>query len=279
MLIFASLTRVGDLEENVLHDVAAVRALELEGLAAEVDVVEAPGGSRQNGGQTLLALKNLQDKVDSGLAGITGSPRLAGHGVRGVPVCAHGLAVNKGLGDSITSLLLVKTHHLGDNGSRGKLDENDVVESDLVEGVLKSHAALDLVGSDHSLQNVTDLEDLSVSKVSAVLVCAINPVGGRKDGTQIVGRVTPLSSKPAVVEVQPADHSTDVEGSVDGVKLEVCTRNLCAVGDNCALNSRTKNVPALLELQALETTAQSVNEDPSCCVVLENRELALTFRV
>jgi len=33
----------GDLEENVLHDVGSVGALELERLALEEDVVEAPG--------------------------------------------------------------------------------------------------------------------------------------------------------------------------------------------------------------------------------------------
>jgi len=35
--------REGDLEENVLHDVRSIRALELERLALEENVVEAPG--------------------------------------------------------------------------------------------------------------------------------------------------------------------------------------------------------------------------------------------
>lgn len=126
-------TRVGDLEENVLHDVAAVGALELEGLAAKVDVVEAPCGSRKNGGETLLALEHLQDEVYSSLASIASSPRLAGHGVGAVPVCAHRLAVNEGLRNGVTSLGLVETHHLGDDGGRSELDEDNVVESDLVE--------------------------------------------------------------------------------------------------------------------------------------------------
>ena len=38
----------GDLEEDVLHDVAAVGALELEGLALEEDIVEAPGLGREH---------------------------------------------------------------------------------------------------------------------------------------------------------------------------------------------------------------------------------------
>jgi hypothetical protein len=39
------LTRVRNLEKNVLHDIAAIAPLELEGLAAKVDVVKAPSGS------------------------------------------------------------------------------------------------------------------------------------------------------------------------------------------------------------------------------------------
>ncbi len=180
------LTRVGDLEENVLHNVAAVWALELEGLAAKVDIVETPGGSREDRGKTLLTLEDLQDEVHSSLASITSSPRLAGHGVRAVPVCAHRLAVDEGLRDGVTGLGLAETHHLGDNGGRGKLDEDNVVESDLVEGVLKGHATLDLVCPDHGLQDIANLEDLAVSKVSTVLVCAVDPVGGCENGTQVV---------------------------------------------------------------------------------------------
>ena len=45
-------TRVGDLEEDVLHDVAAVGALELKLVALEEDVVEAPDGSGEDGGYT-----------------------------------------------------------------------------------------------------------------------------------------------------------------------------------------------------------------------------------
>jgi hypothetical protein len=40
------LTRIGYLEEDVLHDVAAVGALELELIALEQDVVETPDRGR-----------------------------------------------------------------------------------------------------------------------------------------------------------------------------------------------------------------------------------------
>ena len=74
-------TRIGDLEKDVLHDVAAVGALELKLLALEEDIVEAPDRGGEDGGNTGLALEDLEGKVDGTLAGITSSPRLAGHGV------------------------------------------------------------------------------------------------------------------------------------------------------------------------------------------------------
>lgn len=116
------LSRVGNLEQDVLHDVAAIATLELELLSAEVDIVEAPGRSREDGRETGLALHDLEDQVNGLLASITSSPRLAGHGVGGVPVGTHRLAVNPGLGDGVTGLGLVQAQHLGDYGSRGNLD-------------------------------------------------------------------------------------------------------------------------------------------------------------
>lgn len=240
----------------------------MERLAAKVDVVETPGGSGEHGRQTLLALEDLQDEVDGGLASITSSPRLAGHGVGRVTVCAHGLAVHKGLGDGIASLGLVETHHLGDDGGRGKLDEDNVVQADLIERVLQRHAALDLVGADHSLQDISDLEDLAVAEVAAGLVGSCDPVGGCEDGTQVVGGVTPLGGQPAVVEVQPADHGSDVEGGVHGVELVVCSGNFGTVGDDGTGDDGSEDVPALLELETLETAAEGVDEDPSCSVEL-----------
>jgi hypothetical protein len=80
--------------------------------------------------------------------------------------------------------------------------------------------------------------------------------------------VTPLGSEPAVVEVEPSDHGANVESGIDGVKLVVCTGDLGTIGDDCALDDGAEYVPALLELQSFETTTESVNKYPSCCVVL-----------
>ena len=257
------LTWVGDLEQHVLHNVAAVLPLELERLAAKRHVVEAPGRSREHGGKTLLALEHLEHEVHSLLASISSSPRLSGHGVGRVPVGSEGLAVDPSLGDSIAGLSLVETHHLCDDGGGGQLDEHNVVETDLVERVLQRHAALDLVGPDHSLEDVSDLEDLAVAEVAAGPVCPGDPVGCCEDGAQVVRGVTPLSGQPAVVEVEPPDHGTDVESTVHRVKLVVGTGHLCTIGHDGSLDDGSKNVPALLELQRLETAAKCVDEDPT----------------
>ena len=127
------LTGIRDLEENVLHNVAAISSLELKRLTAKVDVLEAPGGSRMDSGQALLTLHDLQHEVYSCLTSITGSPGLARHGVGRVPVGSHRLAIDEGLRDSITCLRLTESHHLGHDGSRGKLNQDNVVQADLVE--------------------------------------------------------------------------------------------------------------------------------------------------
>ena len=271
-IILAVLTRVGDLEENVLHHVAAVGALELKLLALEEDVVETPDGGRQNGRNTLLALHDLESQVDGTLASITGSPGLAGHGVGGVTVGTQTLAIDPGLGDGVGDLLLVEAEHLGDDGGGGDLDEDDVVETDPVVGVEQGQASLDLVGLDHGLKDVLDGEDLATSQVTAGLVGSVHPVGDGEDGAQVVGGVTPLGGQPAVVEVEPADHRTNVEGGVDGVQLEGGSGDLGTVGDDGAGDDGAKQLGALLEPKTLETAAESVEEDPSCGVVLEATE-------
>lgn len=180
------LTRVGHLEENVLHDVAAVGALELELLALEENVVEAPDRRRQHRRDALLALEDLEGQVHSTLAGVTGSPRLAGHGVGRVAVGTQRLSINPGLGDGVGNLLLAEAEHLGDDGGGGDLDEDDVVETDLVVRVEQGEAALNLVGLDHGLEDVTDGEDLAAREVTASLIGSVDPVGNSEDGAQVV---------------------------------------------------------------------------------------------
>lgn len=193
-----------------------------------------------------------------------------------MPVGSERLAVDPSLGDSITGLGLVEAHHLCNNCGGGELDENDMVETDLVERVLQGHAALDLVRPDHSLEDVSDLENLAVTKVSASPVCPGNPVGSGKDGTQVVGGVAPLGGQPAVIEVEPTDHGTDVESTVHRIELVVGAGNFGTVGNDGTLDDRAQNVPALLELERLETATKCVDEDPTGRIELNSSTSAMS---
>lgn len=249
-----------DLEENVLHDVGAVRSLELELLAAKEDIVETPGLGGQDRGHTSLTLLDEQSQVNGSRGGITGSPRLSRHGVGGVSVGSERLTVDKGLRDGISGLLSREAEHAGDNGSRGDLNENNVVETDSVERVLDGETSLNLVGLDHALEDILDLEDLALK---TGLGGSSLPVGNGKDTAKVIGGVSPLGGEPAVVEIEPSDDGTNVEGTSDGVNLVVGTGDLGSVGHNGAGNNGANNVGTLLVLETLKTTAESVKETES----------------
>jgi len=195
-----------------------------------------------------------------------------------VAVGSQRLAINPSLGNSIGNLLLVEAEHLGDDGGRGDLDKNNVVKTDLVVGVEESQATLDLVSLDHGLEDILDNKGLAASEVTTSLVGTVDPVSDGEDSTKVVRGVTPLSSEPAVVEVEPSDHSTNVESCVDGVKLEGSTRDLGTVRDNGARDNGSKELRALLEPQTLETAAEGVEKNPSSSVELLKYELAMNFQ-
>lgn len=96
------------------------------------------------------------------------------------------MAVNEGLRDGVTCLSLTEAHHLGHDSCGSQLDQNDVVQTDFVERVLQSHAALDLVCPDHCLKDISDLEDLAIAEIASSLVCSCDPVGSCEDRPQVV---------------------------------------------------------------------------------------------
>lgn len=247
----AGRTRIGNLEENVLHDIAAIRTLELKLLALEKVVVETPDRSAQNSRNTTLTLENLEHKVHSTLASITSSPGLPGHGVWRMTVCTQTLTINPRLGDSIGSLLLIQTQQLGRNSGSRNLDKHNMVQTNLVERVLQREHTLNLMRLDHSLQDITNLQDLALSNVSTSPVCARNPVGNGKDTAQVVGRMTPFGRKPAVIVIEPSDHGTDVESSIDRIELIRSSGNFGTVGDHGAVHDRTEQFGALVEAEGL----------------------------
>ena len=81
--------------------------------------------------------------------------------------------------------------------------------------------------------------------------------------------MTPLSSEPAVIVVEPSDHGTNVEGAIHRVELEGCARDLGAIGNNSSLNNWAEKLCAFFESQTLKTAAYGIEENESSCVKLQ----------
>lgn len=80
--------------------------------------------------------------------------------------------------------------------------------------------------------------------------------------------MTPFSCQPAVVEVEPSDHGSNVEGSLDGVELVWCAVNFGTIWDRGALDNGSEELGAGFEFEGFETTTEGVNEDPPGGIVL-----------
>ena len=106
-----------------------------------------------------------------------------------------------------------------------------MVETVPVVGVLEREAALDLVSLDHGLEDILDDKGLEAG-LRVGLGSTGDPISHGEDTTEIVRGVTPLSSEPAVIVVQPTDSSTNVEGTTDRVEGVWCTRDLASVRDD-----------------------------------------------
>jgi len=107
-----------------------------------------------------------------------------------------------------------------------------VVETDTVEGVLEGKAALDFVGLDHGFKNILNCGDLdALGGIGFGSTC--EPVSDGKNTTEVVRRVAPLGSEPAVIVVKPSDSGANVESSADGVELVGGTWDLGTVWYNC----------------------------------------------
>lgn len=103
------------------------------------------------------------------------------------------LSINEHLGDDVDRLRVREAEQLGNDGGRGELDEDDVVQSYAVERVLQGHAALDLVRHNHALEDVLDGQ----GSLACGDVGARDPVRNGEDGTEVVRGVAPLGGEEA----------------------------------------------------------------------------------
>jgi hypothetical protein len=123
------LGRKADLEEHVLHHVAAVAARELERLALEQHIVEAPGLRRERRRVAHFSLEGEQGETHCTRCRVAGCPGLARPRVGRVPVGAQRLAVDERLGDGIDDLVAGGAQQTGADRTGGDLDQHHVIEA------------------------------------------------------------------------------------------------------------------------------------------------------
>ena len=149
---------IADFEEHVLHHVGAVRALEFELLAAEGDVVEAPGFCGERRWIAHLAGACHQRQPHRAAGGVARGPAFARAGVGRVAIRAQALAVDPCQRERVDGLFAREAEQLAHDRGGRDLDQHDVIEADFVERVFQRDAALNLVGLDHGRQNIAHLE-------------------------------------------------------------------------------------------------------------------------
>ncbi|CAB3773046.1 hypothetical protein LMG29739_06363 [Paraburkholderia solisilvae] len=210
------LGRKRNLEQHVFHHVRTVRTLELECIAVEQHVVEAPRLRTQH--RRIAHLAGLRDQREAHRArrGVAGGPRLARAGVRRMAVRAQRVPIDERERHRVDQLVAREADQLADHRGRRELDEQHMIEPDLVERVLERDAALNFVRLDHADQDVFHRQRL-FARCDGV---ARQPVGGGENAAEVIGRMAPFGGEPGVVEVEPADHRADIERGLDRIELE-----------------------------------------------------------
>ncbi len=250
------LGRVGDLEQHVFHDVAAIAALELERPAPEQHVVVAPGPRAERRRVAHLARHRDQREAHRAARRVAGSPALARARVRRVPVGAQRAAVDPGMRQRVQDLFAVPAQHACHDRRRCDPDEQHVVEADPVVAVLEREHALDLVRLDHRLEHVTHRQRRPARRPG--LPAQI--IRHREDAAEIVGRVAPLGREPGVVEVEPAVHGADVERRHDRVQLVRGPGHARAAGQRRAGHDRAEQLGTGRVIERLEPAGERVHQ-------------------
>jgi hypothetical protein len=91
--------------------------------------------------------------------------------------------------------------------------------------------------------------------------------------------VAPFSSKPAVIVIQPADHSADVECTVHGIEYVGRPWHSRAIGNSCTFDDRPEELGAFFEAESLEAAAQGVQEDEAGSVELNRFRTELIIEI
>lgn len=88
--------------------------------------------------------------------------------------------------------------------------------------------------------------------------------------------MTPLSGKPAVVVVQPADHGANIEGAVYRVEYVWGTRYPRAIRNSRSFDDRAQELGAFFEAESFKTAADSIKENVAGRVILQVISVSIT---
>ena len=248
--------REGNLEQHVFHHIAAVRTLELERLALEQHVIEAPGLGGQHRWVAHLAGLGHQGQTHRARGGIAGGPGFARAGIGRMAVGAQRLAIDPGQRYRIQDFVAGQAEHLGDHRSRRDLNQHHVIQADLVERVFQCDTALDFVRLDHAGQHVLHRQRLLAGRDCI----AGQPVGRCQNTAEVIRRMTPFRCQPGVVEVEPADHGADVEGGLHRVELKLGARHLGAIRHQGAGHDRAHQLFASRVFERFQTATKGVDQ-------------------
>ena len=247
---------VRDLEQHVLHHVAAERLRQRERFALEQHIVEAPGLGSESGRIAHLTCQCHQGMAHGAARSITSGPALSRARVGRMPVSAKRTTVDPRIGHCVDDLFRGSAEHARDDRRGGDAHQDDMVESHAIEAVLQREHALDLVRLDHCGEHVAYAEGRPALHDRSA--CEIVRYG--KNAAQVIRRVTPLGRQPGVVEIEPADHRSDVECRLHGVELERGSRYARSASHRRARHHRPEQLRACGILQRLKAAGERVHQ-------------------
>ena len=136
-----------------------------------------------------------------------------------------------------------------------------MIQSNLVVGIFQRQASLYLMCLDHRFQHIFDLHDGPIPNVSSSTIRSRYPISYRKYAAQIVRRVAPFSCQPAVVVVQPANHGSNVEGTIDRIKDVRSPGHSSTMRYDGALNDGPEKLGAFFESKGFKAAPDGIKED------------------
>ena len=84
--------------------------------------------------------------------------------------------------------------------------------------------------------------------------------------------MAPFSGQPAVVVVQPSNHRSYVESTIDGIEDVGSTGYSSTMWDDSAFDNRPDELSAFFEPKGFEAAADSIQENIACGFILSDKE-------